>query len=530
MKKIFIYTAILATVATACSKLENEPLQKDVDPDSDVVMITEKVSANVNPSSKADIDADAKFTWSAGDQLAVHVSDGNYYTTEALASGGSKSATFSVTYPDGQSRDAFAIYPASIVASDAANYGQSGTSLNVTLPSSYTLDQVSGTATPCPMIATNSPGNGWEFKQLCGLLRLTVKGIPSDAVGIIIQFPGNKVNGPFSITSPVSIDSPISTDDPATGQDKITITFDAGITEATVNIPLPTGIYEDVYIIPFGSSTKVAAVRHIKAGGYTAAKAHARKLTTTMVAFSLSASKKVVFAPGNLQATTTNCGTTWSFSFAPHQYDFVGNAPANNQFWNGGNQSVKTNGIIDLFSYSTTDNYFGIGDRNITSNSSFRDWGINNIGKYETNFWRTPTEAEWQYVVGEDDSHSGNYRQSASLVAEVHNALCTKATINDVRGFILFPDNFNYDDGIPVSGVSWVPRFIGYTDMGSPSAQAGWSAATISSGAWDALEERGCVFLPLAGSRIEGFFRFFDPGFADTDNPGGFYMSNNVEL
>ena len=328
MKKIFIYTAILATVAIACSKLENEPLQKDVDPDSDVVMITEKVSANVDPSSKADIDADAKFTWSTGDQLAVHVNNGQYYTTTALASGGSKSATFSVTYPDGQSRDAFAIYPASIVATDAANYGQSGTALDVTLPASYTLAEVSETKTPCPMIATNEAGNGWTFSQLCGLLRLTVNSIPSDATGMVIQFPGKKVNGAFSIASAVTPGtSIIATDTPADGEDKITITFAVGTTTATVNIPLPTGTYDYLYITPVGSTTKVAAIRNINSISaptvpYSAKRAHAKKLTTAMVSFSVSDTKKVFFSPGNLVKTdaayTVGSGSeTYAFEAKP---------------------------------------------------------------------------------------------------------------------------------------------------------------------------------------------------------------------
>jgi hypothetical protein len=65
------------------------------------------------------------------------------------------------------------------VAEDAANYGQSGATLDVTLPPSYTLAEVSGTTTPCPMIADNT-GSGWAFYQLCGLLRLTVNNIPAD--------------------------------------------------------------------------------------------------------------------------------------------------------------------------------------------------------------------------------------------------------------------------------------------------------------------------------------------------------------
>ena len=45
--------------------------------------------------------------------------------------------------------------------------------------------------------------------------------------------------------------------------------------------------------------------------------------------FSVSVTKKVYFSKGNLRATTNNNGLSWTWSFADHQYDAVGNAVAN---------------------------------------------------------------------------------------------------------------------------------------------------------------------------------------------------------
>lgn len=39
---------------------------------------------------------------------------------------------------------------------------------------------------------------------------------------------------------------------------------------------------------------------------------------------------KVFFAKGNLQATTTDNGASWTWAFATNQWDYVGNAVANN--------------------------------------------------------------------------------------------------------------------------------------------------------------------------------------------------------
>ena len=363
------------------------------------------------------------------------MSDGKYYTTNALADDGGLSADFTVTYPDGEARDAYAVYPASIA--DAANYGQSGATLNVTLPGSYTLAQVSGTTTPCPMIATNTAGSDWTFKQLCGLVRLTVKGIPSDAIGMVIQVPGKKVKGSFSVTDPGTTTPTIATSTPATGEDKITVTFDAGTTEATVNLPLPTGAYDDVYITPVGSSTKVAAARHIKAGGYTASRARGRQLTATLVSFSVSSTGKVVFAPGNLQLIN---GSTWQF--ASHQYDYFGESQTDIQ--------------RDLFSYSTGYTY-----------TCPSPWRVLTAG--------ASSESEWGYVL--------NTRSVTNSLSA--NARYTMARIGDTKGLIIFPDNYSHPDGTDFTGATY----------NAPSDYI----PTVSISGWEKMEVAGAIFLPAAG-------------------------------
>ena len=486
-------------MAAACTNEDLFVTNPDDNGAGEVKMITETISAtNGDEATRADVAADAKFTWSTGDQIAVHVSDGKYYTTEALAAGGSKSAEFTVTYPDGQARDAYAVYPASIV--DAVNYGLGGTNLNVILPGSYTLAQVSSTTTPCPMIATNTPGSGWTFKQLCGLVRLTVKGIPADAIGMVIQFPGNKVNGSFSVTNPTSADPTIATSAPSIGEDKITVTFAAGTTEATVNIPLPAGKYDDVYITPVSSSKKVAALRHINAGGYTAARARARRLTTTMVSFSVSASKKVIFSLGNLQATYD--GSSWTWGFAAHQYDRIGSAPGNTTITTETKESsepyakLSSDGTVDLFGRSTASTYYGIATTSTASyyNLAFKDWGNIDIDGNGANYWFTLSKDEWCYLTGRYTC-----RSNGGTVGGVDNALSTKAVITEigVKGFIIFPDNYS---GLTPTGVTWSAASI--QDGSYKNSEKGFATTVATLKAWDALEAEGCVFLPVTGTRV----------------------------
>ena len=296
MKKKLIYMAALVMLAVACNNEDNPFLSgNENNGTGEVKMITETITAtsgDANGTTRADVDAYAKFTWSKYDKIAVHVSDGKYYTTDALAEGegGSNSADFSVSYPEGKVRDGFAIFPASIVAPESENYGQEGRTLDVTLPSSYTLAEVSGTTTPCPMIAANTPGSGWEFKQICGLLRLTVNEIPDDATYLLISFGGYQVCGDFSIASPNSDEPTLSTsaitgESPTNAGDRIRITDLGGNTSITVNIPLPAGQYNGIIISAWNSSN--VKVQDL-AFSYTAKRAKGKKMTTSLTGDSKS--------------------------------------------------------------------------------------------------------------------------------------------------------------------------------------------------------------------------------------------------
>ena len=480
MKKNFFYIAALAVITAACTNEDSLVTVPTNNSASEGKMITETITAtngDANGTTRAAIaDADGAFTWSAGDQVAVHASDGEYHTATLTSGESTNNAKFTVTYSG--TRDAFAVFPASIVSASAANYGQSGASLDVTLPSSYTLAEVSGTKTPCPMIATNT-GDSWSFSQLCGLLRLTINQIPTDATGLTVDFHGHKVHGSFSIASPVTPGtSTIATTSDNTN-DKITITELGSVTSAIINIPLPTGDYTDISITPVGSSTKVSATRHIHrtAGIYTAQRAHAKALTAALVSFQVGESSYAIFAPGNLQATTADLGNHWTWSFANSQYDFIGNATANNKV--NGNKSVSANGTVDLFGWSTSKTYFGIAytDNNNDYSGDFVDWGTNIIGTYEANDWRTPVGgggSEWTYLISTRANHDDKWGY---------------ATVAGYHGLIILPDNFTDPNKNGGSGA-----FVGNTTS--------WTSNVYTSGAnWNAMEDAGAIFLPAAGYR-----------------------------
>jgi hypothetical protein len=289
MKKIFFYFMVLVAAA-ACGMVEEE---NNLSLTGNSRMITEVISGSHGFSTKASIADNGSFAWTVGDNIAIHVSKGEthkyvFTSGEGGASVAAATADFSVSYEEGYTRDAFAVYPSTIVSATASNYGQSGAPLDVTLPGSYTLAQVTGATTPCPMIAANAAGTNWTFYQLCGMLRLTVNDIPADAKRLEIDFNGKKVCGDFSVASAVTPGtSVISTADDATS-DCITITKDGtnatlGATSLVLNIPLPAGQYGKITVTAYDALTGGTALLIANVSfSYLADNAHATKKEATL--------------------------------------------------------------------------------------------------------------------------------------------------------------------------------------------------------------------------------------------------------
>ena len=214
--------------------------------------------------------------------------------------------------------------------------------------------------------------------------------------------------------------------------------------------------------------------------------------------FSVADDKTVAFAQGNLQATTADLGENWTWGFAEHQYDYVGNAVANTMI--SGNGKVGENGTVDLFGWSTVTTFFGIhySDNPSKYSGDFVDWG-----KQIGDGWHTLTKDEWVYVV---NTRTG---AKASTVAETANARYAKATVNSIKGVILFPDG----------GTFAASEFTTVAALNQGSAS--FTTTTCTADQWTALEAKGCVFLPNAGYRL-GTVVY-------SDNSAGFYWSSTSD-
>ncbi|MCR5050946.1 MAG: hypothetical protein K6A36_07685 [Paludibacteraceae bacterium] len=194
---------------------------------------------------------------------------------------------------------------------------------------------------------------------------------------------------------------------------------------------------------------------------------------------------QIQFSQGNLQAT--NNGGTWTWSFAEHQYDYIGNAAANTSI--NGNGTVSANGTVDLFGWSTAATTYGIHNRTSSSTYSgdFIDWGTNAIsnGGNEANLWRTLTKDEWYYIF---------YTRTNAAT------LFGLGSVNGVNGTILLPDNWTLPAGATFEastahGLAVQDGYY-YNENGD-----NFSHNTYTAEQWSAMEAAGAVFLPAAGDR-----------------------------
>lgn len=199
--------------------------------------------------------------------------------------------------------------------------------------------------------------------------------------------------------------------------------------------------------------------------------------------FSVSSNNAVYFSKGNLQYQAS----THTWRFAEHQYDYVGSA--NN------NISSTYSGWIDFFAWGTSgynhgavcyqpwstsqnnSDYYAYGSEqsNLYDYSGKADWGYNAIsnGGNQEHLWRTLTIDEWDYLL--------EHRNTPS------NMRYAKAKVNNVKGLIILPDNWDESYGYLINVNNGSSAFLNNT---------------ISSASWGAFEEHGAVFLPSAGYNI----------------------------
>ena len=188
------------------------------------------------------------FTWHAADKIAIHYNipeaSCTAYFTSALTSGeGGTTATFRVSKSG--VRDGYALYPGSMAIEDASGTGTDP--LRLTLPQSWNVNE---TPMPLPMAAVNTEDAELDFKALCGVLRLSLNGIPGGTKYLTLT-TDQPVCGEFNVdvsgVVPV-LSSAVNTSSGNILRLNYSSVVPAGGMNSVLDIPLPDGNYHSLIV------------------------------------------------------------------------------------------------------------------------------------------------------------------------------------------------------------------------------------------------------------------------------------------
>ena len=197
-----------------------------------------------------------KFAWSAGDRIALHLTNGTYYQAEVTPVTGS----FACPTSSSLQREYFAVYPAAVL--DESNYGNP--QLGIILPAEYDISEdLASDIAPVPMVAVNREAESdLYFRHVGGLLRITVNAVPAGTQNIEVSMDG-KITGSFTVRDAASDHPSVSGFTLVSGMgDPVRFKVsESGFVAATdgviLNLPVPTGHYSRVNLRALGASDAV---------------------------------------------------------------------------------------------------------------------------------------------------------------------------------------------------------------------------------------------------------------------------------
>lgn len=505
MKRIQIATVCLLAVAgmalTGCTK------------ESGKVSLTAQLGGGMN-DDKVYINENRYPAWESGDEVWVNgqtLAVSNIRGTRANIEGVDESA-------DGY----WAVYPAEMAPESGSTVGST---LDFTIPRAQNYES-DGTDQKiyAPMVAYTTTKT-LKFKNVCSLVRVRV----TNSTGSDFTVKRIVVNSNSAITGSASA----TVSDNVAGVPTITTGYHDAVLQMNghANATVASDATVDYYVIvaPMQSASNVTVTLYTDENKYQTAQFAGVTLPQSQQApvnmtvtslqsndfinghFTVNASgKQVRFSKGNLQFYNSTSNFAGRWRFAQHQYDYVGNGTTGNvgstntnklNNTTTANRGVTGNAWIDLFIWGSGNNpsYYS------TSNSTFTEW--TGMGSQ----WYTLSSDEWNYLI--------NSRTPTT------NPRFLKATVNNVKGLILFPDVFAWPSDVTT------PTNINVKNVA-------FATTTVTLADWEKLEEEGAVFLPAGGYRsgrntiydvqTEGYYWAKDEDEASASHGRTFRINNDA--
>ncbi|MBO4692035.1 MAG: hypothetical protein J5604_04585 [Bacteroidales bacterium] len=514
IKYILVTFVLMATLFSACTK-EDKKISSE---NKEVTLVTTLApSPGISTKTVMNETSDGTIStrWEVGDKIWVkyiNTSDAEVKAqATVIAVDGSGNATISVTMTDPKNASTITFgFPYNYWNDEKdLKTGQIGT-LN-DIKDNYAASSGTGTLTVSSGVATLPTG---------------VTMTPSVCIWKL-----SFTDGSDDITSSVT---------------KLSVRLISGATEKYVITPTSQS---EIYVAISGSATptavritaKTASGVYMKeANSVTLASGNFYRTSSLALArvyyFSVSSSKYVLFAPGNLQYLG-NADGSGSWRFAEHQYDFLGDGPSSGTNYQGnvtvagftkynesGDKDVVrdvfgwgTSGYNDKYPYMTSTNSDSYYRESMVGEGANYDWGvyhsasgsspdkITNGGGYS---WRLWTSEEMSYLLNRSNLvyTSPTYR---GLTKKLYCfATLRGVTTNDIKGLVIFPDG-------------WIGDAMRNIVYEKPSGGS-YENNVFDADDWTLLEGLGCIFLPAAHVRDGNSFS------ASYLNEGHYWTSTSI--
>lgn len=422
-----------------------------------------------------------------------------------------------------------AIYPAEFASGESTNP-------TVTIPSVQVYETDGNNQKVMTPMAAVSNDNSLFFYNLCSLVKVTIvnnTGASMSLKKITVKANSSNLSGSAALSISTTNETVNAGSISNNGSKTATLTFSnctvANLTSQDFYIAVaPFSSENNITITVYTTNNKkFSRTRNISSlDGNTIASAHLNVNSLQDYGYFTvdGIGTKVLFSPGNLQYKSDNRYDNGTFRFAEHQYDYVGNSTAGNgNVYVGDDKccnliySSRITGTndyyyfsagywIDLFGWGTS-GFNGInGCYASTFNSSYGpngpinetyyDWGVNNSSSLGTG-WRTLTKDEWGHLFNSRTfpvfNINGTETEARYLQLIINGVMVGNQEIN-VRGIAIFPDDFEWPDGISLP-TTLNTLFPFRSNNGTTSVQQ----YTLQQ--WETLEDAGVIFLPSCGYR-----------------------------